>query len=49
MELFEKYHQDGMLGEDILTLIKLLARIPNNDSFKGAVLPQVFKVVTQFH
>ena len=32
--LYNKYHQDGLLGEDIVDLIKIQASITGNLSFK---------------
>lgn len=33
MELYSKYYQDGIIGPDIVELIKLWARLPNNEAF----------------
>lgn len=38
-QLFEKYHQDGLLGDDIVDLIKIHAAIPGNIAFKEVFLP----------
>jgi len=47
--LHEKYHQDGLLGEDILDLIKIQAAIPGNIAFKQVFLPMVQRTIEIFH
>jgi len=32
--LYDKYHQDGLLGDDIVDLIKIQASISGNEGFK---------------
>ena len=45
LQLFEKFHKDAMLAEDILDLLKAVSAIPNNDAFRKIVVPQVLAVV----
>lgn len=47
--MFEQYHKDAMLEEDILELITTIASVPENDSFTVFVVPQVFNIVKQYH
>lgn len=37
--VFEKYHKDAMLAEDILGLITVIAQVPQNESFTQIVVP----------
>ena len=39
LQLFEKYHADGMLTQDILKLIKNLGNQEDNQKFREHVLP----------
>jgi len=47
--IFEKYHKDAMLAEDILGLISTIAKIPQNHSFTMLIVPQVLNVVLRYH
>ena len=33
IQLYAKYYSDGMIGQDIVDLLKLWARIPKNMAF----------------
>jgi|LauGreDrversion4_2_1035121.scaffolds.fasta_scaffold2895909_1 hypothetical protein len=33
IDLYGKYYSDGLIGSDIVDLLKLWARIPNNQAF----------------
>lgn len=37
--VFEQYHKDAMLAEDILGLISAIAQVPQNESFTVIVVP----------
>ena len=39
LDLYSRYYQDGMIGPDIVDLIKVWARIPNNLAFSELFLP----------
>ncbi len=41
MELFSTYHQDAMLSNDILALIKVLGNVEDTSTFRATVLPVV--------
>ena len=41
LQLYNKYHQDGLLGDDIVDLIRIQSSIPGNQSFKQHFLPMI--------
>jgi hypothetical protein len=47
--LYNKYHQDGLLGDDIVDLIRILSSVPGNQSFKTCFLPQIKKTIEVFY
>ncbi|CDW89210.1 UNKNOWN [Stylonychia lemnae] len=49
MDAYQKYYQDGIIGSDIVEIIKIWARLPNNDIFSKIFLPQVNQVITQYY
>eukprot|EP00347_Sterkiella_histriomuscorum_P016065 403354618 len=49
MELYSKYYQDGIIGPDIVDLIKLWARFPDNQAFAQLFLPQVNIIIQQYY
>jgi hypothetical protein len=50
IELYAHYYGDNMVGSDIVDLLKLWAKIPNNQAFITLFLePHVFTIVQQFY
>jgi hypothetical protein len=47
--VYERYHKDAMLAEDIFGLITVIAQVPQNESFTRLVIPQVLNVVQRYH
>ena len=41
LELYNHYSKDGLVGQDIVDLVKLWARIPHNEAFTQLFLPQI--------
>ena len=39
LALFEQYHRDAMLAQDILDLIKTLGSVPDNTVFQSLIMP----------
>jgi len=39
MDAYSKYYQDGIIGSDIVEIIKTWARLPNNEIFSKIFLP----------
>ena len=48
MNLYSLYHKDGLIGSDIIDLIKLWSRIPNNAAFIQLFLPEISAVIQGF-
>ena len=38
VELYGRYYSDGLIGSDIVDLLKIWARVPNNQSFAQGFL-----------
>ncbi len=50
IELYHRYYNDGLIGQDIVDLLKLWARIPQNEAFITLFLQQhILPVITQFY
>lgn len=50
IELYGKYHSDGMIGADIVDLLKLWAKIPKNQAFTQLFLhQQIYPLIKLFH
>lgn len=50
IELYGRYHSDGMIGADIVDLLKLWARIPKNTAFSQLFLiQQIYQVIKQVY
>ena len=50
IQLYSRYYSDGMIGADIVDLLKLWARIPHNTAFTQLFLhQQIYPVIKQFH
>lgn len=49
LKLYNRYYCDGLIGNDIVDLIKQWASIPNNETFKRVFLPEIFAVIGQFY
>ena len=48
--LYSKYYSDGLIGSDIVDLLKLWARIPRNEAFAKLFFePHIFQVLSTFH
>lgn len=47
--LYDKYHQDGLLGDDIVDLIKILAAISGNEGFKQVFWPVIERTIEVFY
>ena len=48
MRVYELFHKDGMLQDDIFQLIKVLATIPGNAYFDQHFMPQVYQSLQNF-
>lgn len=48
MRVYELFHKDGMLQDDIFQLIKVLATIPGNTYFDQHFMPQVYQSLQNF-
>lgn len=50
VELYGKYYSDGLIGSDIVDLLKLWARVPNNHAFaQGFLKTHVLGVLRQYY
>lgn len=49
MVLYNKFHQDGLLGDDIVDLIRIQSSIPGNLQFKSSFLPLIKKTIEIFY
>jgi hypothetical protein len=49
LQLYNKYHQDGLLGDDIVDLIRIQSSIPGNQSFKQQFLPMINQTIEIFY
>jgi hypothetical protein len=47
--LYWKYHQEGLLGDDIVDLIRIQSCIPQNTAFKQTFLPMVKQTLEVFY
>lgn len=48
LRIFENYHKDAMLADDILELIKVFADIPGNKSFDELFMPNIYQSLNAF-
>ncbi len=49
IQLYAQYHQDGMIGQDIVDLLKMWARVPKNEAFTELFLyKQIYPVIQQY-
>jgi hypothetical protein len=46
LSLYSKYQNDGLVGSDIVDLIKVWARIPYNEPFVTIFLPEVYHTIS---
>lgn len=50
VELYARYYSDGLIGSDIVDLLKLWARVPNNQAFtQGFLKTHVLGVLRQYY
>ena len=49
VQLYEAYHQDGMLEGEVIGLIKVWAGFRENYEFKKTFLPAIERTVTEYH
>jgi len=47
MQLFSTFHQDAMLSNDILTLIRVLGNVDDTSTFRSLVLPVIMQTMAQ--
>jgi hypothetical protein len=50
IELYSQFHSDGLIGADIVDLLKLWAKIPHNEAFRKLFLePHIVSIITSFY